>query len=211
MKRTIIFLSALLLGLQVLAYEGGYANRPSPYKKGYNGTTNTTTVATPTYYAPKSNATPSTLPNINSYTQSINYTSTSSAKDMVASDFRQCKPYRETANINMNGMSMEFSLSVDGWQNGKCVYNIGTRINSLGDLRNMAQVPSEITDAQISKLAPVIQCHFDPSQLNTIVNMMEKGGGASAIDSEAFAKYYEDGVCTIVNQEEIMQGFGVSR
>ncbi len=148
--------------------------------------------------------------------------------EMIES-LRACQPYDEKYDLDFMGFSFSFALKIDGWVDNKCNYHLSARVNRLGeDIRKSYNI--KVSDADIAKFEPKVQCGFNKEQLELLVDAVVEEDKRSAerinqlmSDPEKYTPksaqeltpqekklvdmLMKDNVCYIVNQEELMQLF----
>jgi hypothetical protein len=153
--------------------------------------------------------------------------------DMLAkryrNDLKECVPFHFNQYIDFFGLKIYFNIDINGWINNKCEYKISGQIKSIGkDIREVYEV--KISDEQIAKFQPVVECHFDKSQLEVFVDgLFSKPGGEKSTISkmlESPEKKFNknttkltpeeeklammimtENVCQVPNKEELMKQF----
>lgn len=143
------------------------------------------------------------------------------------SNFRNCEKFQFSNSLNIFGLKTSFQFNIDGWQDNKCYYNITGNVNGIGkDIREVFKINDSITDENIAKIKPQIQCKFTQENLNTLVNWFTEKSVSNDKDSIAslMKKPFKDvqnkknqitdeeiiqlisnpQVCTILNREELI-------
>ncbi len=145
------------------------------------------------------------------------------------SNLRTCEPLHWSEYIDLFGLKIGFKIDINGWVENKCQYHLSGKISGIGkDIREVFEV--KVTDEDISKIEPIINCGFTQEQLNiivdaiiahyekneTFVSKMLQTPNAAALagdkkltpeEEKLVAMLIGGNVCTIPNQEELMQNF----
>ena len=86
-------------------------------------------------------------------------------------NFRTCEPLHITESMDIFGLKISFQVDINGWVNNKCSYYMTGNIGGLGkDIREVFNINQSVTDEQIAKFKPVIECNFSKAELNTVVD-----------------------------------------
>lgn len=143
-------------------------------------------------------------------------------------DLRMCKPYNEKVDFDLMGINLSFKIKIAGWNNDKCSYKISGKIKSLSkDFRKSFGI--KISDSEISKIEPIVQCDFNKEQLETVVEAVIEEDKRSIeqinkmlnnqeiyfpatkdltlTEKKLVKMITEDNVCTVPNMDEIMVQF----
>jgi len=144
-------------------------------------------------------------------------------------NMRNCVPFHFNQYLDLFGLKIYFNIDINGWIDNKCEYKITGNISAIGnDIREVFDV--KIADEQISKIKPVIECHFDKTQLNTMIdafishNSQTETTVSKMLESPEKrlknSKYQltpeeeklmlmlmSDNVCQVPNKDEIIQQF----
>ena len=84
-------------------------------------------------------------------------------------NMRECVPFHFNQYIDFFGLKLYFNIDINGWIDNKCEYKITGQIQSIGkDIREVYEI--KVSDEQIAKFKPIIECHFDKTQLNVLVD-----------------------------------------
>lgn len=86
-------------------------------------------------------------------------------------NFRTCEPLHISESMDIFGLKISFQVDINGWVNNKCSYYMTGNIGGLGkDIREVFNINQSVTDEQIAKFKPVIECNFSKDELNTVVD-----------------------------------------
>ena len=86
-------------------------------------------------------------------------------------NFRTCEPLHISESMDIFGLKISFQVDINGWVNNKCSYYMTGNIGGLGkDIREVFNINQSVTDEQIAKFKPVIECNFSKDELNTMVD-----------------------------------------
>lgn len=142
-------------------------------------------------------------------------------------DMKECVPFHFNQYIDFFGLKVYFNIDINGWINNKCEYKLSGQIKSIGkDIREVYEI--KISDEQIAKFQPVVECHFDKTQLgifvdgllsksseskSTISKMLEspekklsKSSTKLTPEEERLATMImTENVCQVPNKEELMK------
>ena len=146
-------------------------------------------------------------------------------------NFRTCEPLHITESMDIFGLKISFQVDINGWVNNKCSYYMTGNIGGLGkDIREVFNINPSVTDEQIAKFKPVIECNFSKAELNTMIDafiarnerntiqiaqMLEKPNKKYndsiqklTPEEEKFVQMITTGnVCKIPNSSELMEQF----
>ena len=146
-------------------------------------------------------------------------------------NFRTCEPLHISESMDIFGLKISFQVDINGWVNNKCSYYMTGNIGGLGkDIREVFNINQSVTDEQIAKFKPVIECNFSKDELNTMVDafiarnerntiqiaqMLEKPNKKYndsiqklTPEEEKFVQMITTGnVCKIPNSSELMEQF----
>lgn len=146
-------------------------------------------------------------------------------------NFRTCEPLHITESMDIFGLKISFQVDINGWVNNKCSYYMTGNIGGLGkDIREVFNINQSVTDEQIEKFKPVIECNFSKAELNTMIDafiarnerntiqiaqMLEKPNKKYndsiqklTPEEEKFVQMITTGnVCKIPNSSELMEQF----
>lgn len=146
-------------------------------------------------------------------------------------NFRTCEPLHITESMDIFGLKISFQVDINGWVNNKCSYYMTGNIGGLGkDIREVFNINQSVTDEQIAKFKPVIECNFSKAELNTMIDafiarnerntiqiaqMLEKPNKKYndsiqklTPEEEKFVQMITTGnVCKIPNSSELMEQF----
>ena len=141
-------------------------------------------------------------------------------------NFRTCEPVHLNQSIDLFGLKMGYKFDINGWVDNKCSYYMTGNIGGLGnDIKEVFNI--NLSDETIAKVKPVVQCNFTQEQLNILVDGFMAAQErkltskvASTEDKATPAKeklspeeekmmqmLMSGEVCTMPNQEEVMQNF----
>lgn len=150
-------------------------------------------------------------------------------------NFRTCEPLHITESMDIFGLKISFQVDINGWVNNKCSYYMTGNIGGLGkDIREVFNINQSVTDEQIAKFKPVIECNFSKDELNTMIDafiarnerntiqiaqMLEKPNKKYndsiqklTPEEEKFVQMITTGnVCKIPNSSELMEQFSQFR
>lgn len=86
-------------------------------------------------------------------------------------NFRTCEPLHISESMDIFGLKISFQVDINGWVNNKCSYYMTGNIGGLGkDIREVFNINQSVTDEQIEKFKPVIECNFSKAELNTMID-----------------------------------------
>lgn len=146
-------------------------------------------------------------------------------------NFRTCEPLHITESMDIFGLKISIQVDINGWVNNKCSYYMTGNIGGLGkDIREVFNINQSVTDEQIEKFKPVIECNFSKAELNTMIDafiarnerntiqiaqMLEKPNKKYndsiqklTPEEEKFVQMITTGnVCKIPNSSELMEQF----
>lgn len=146
-------------------------------------------------------------------------------------NFRTCEPLHITESLDFFGLKISIQVDINGWVNNKCSYYMTGNIGGLGkDIREVFNINQSVTDEQIAKFKPVIECNFSKAELNTMIDafiarnerntiqiaqMLEKPNKKYndsiqklTPEEEKFVQMITTGnVCKIPNSSELMEQF----
>ncbi len=123
-------------------------------------------------------------------------------------NFRTCEPLHISESMDIFGLKISFQVDINGWVNNKCSYYMTGNINGLGkDIREVFNInQSLVTDEQLAKFKPVIECNFSKDELNTMVDAFiarsEKNTTQISQMLEKPNKKYSDTVQKLTPEEE---------
>ncbi len=123
-------------------------------------------------------------------------------------NFRTCEPLHISESMDIFGLKISFQVDINGWVNNKCSYYMTGNINGLGkDIREVFNInQSVVTDEQLAKFKPVIECNFSKDELNTMVDAFiarsEKNTTQISQMLEKPNKKYSDTVQKLTPEEE---------
>ena len=150
-------------------------------------------------------------------------------------NFRTCEPLHISESMDIFGLKISFQVDINGWVNNKCSYYMTGNIGGLGkDIREVFNINQSVTDEQIEKFKPVIECNFSKAELNTMIDafiarnerntiqiaqMLEKPNKKYndsiqklTPEEEKFVQMITTGnVCKIPNSSELMEQFSQFR
>lgn len=146
-------------------------------------------------------------------------------------NFRTCEPLHISESMDIFGLKISIQVDINGWVNNKCSYYMTGNIGGLGkDIREVFNINQSVTDEQIEKFKPVIECNFSKAELNTMIDafiarnerntiqiaqMLEKPNKKYndsiqklTPEEEKFVQMITTGnVCKITNSSELMEQF----
>ncbi len=122
-------------------------------------------------------------------------------------NFRTCEPLHITESMDIFGLKISFQVDINGWVNNKCSYYMTGNIGGLGkDIREVFNINQSVTDEQIAKFKPVIECNFSKAELNTVVDAFvarsERNTTQIAQMLEKPNKKYNDSAQKLTPEEE---------
>lgn len=122
-------------------------------------------------------------------------------------NFRTCEPLHISESMDIFGLKISFQVDINGWVNNKCSYYMTGNIGGLGkDIREVFNINQSVTDEQIAKFKPVIECNFSKTELNTMVDAFvarsERNTTQIAQMLEKPNKKYNDSIQKLTPEEE---------
>lgn len=122
-------------------------------------------------------------------------------------NFRTCEPLHITESLDFFGLKISIQVDINGWVNNKCSYYMTGNIGGLGkDIREVFNINQSVTDEQIEKFKPVIECNFSKAELNTMVDAFvarsERNTTQIAQMLEKPNKKYNDSIQKLTPEEE---------
>ena len=122
-------------------------------------------------------------------------------------NFRTCEPLHISESMDIFGLKISFQVDINGWVNNKCSYYMTGNIGGLGkDIREVFNINQSVTDEQIAKFKPVIECNFSKAELNTMVDALvarrERYTTQIAQMLEKPNKKYNDSIQKLTPEEE---------
>lgn len=122
-------------------------------------------------------------------------------------NFRTCEPLHIAESMDIFGLKISFQVDINGWVNNKCSYYMTGNIGGLGkDIREVFNINQSVTDEQIAKFKPVIECNFSKAELNTVVDAFvarsERNTTQIAQMLEKPNKKYNDSIQKLTPEEE---------
>lgn len=122
-------------------------------------------------------------------------------------NFRTCEPLHISESMDIFGLKISFQIDINGWVNNKCSYYMTGNIGGLGkDIREVFNINQSVTDEQIAKFKPVIECNFSKDELNTMVDAFvarsERNTTQIAQMIEKPNKKYNDSIQKLTPEEE---------
>lgn len=122
-------------------------------------------------------------------------------------NFRTCEPLHITESLDFFGLKISIQVDINGWVNNKCSYYMTGNIGGLGkDIREVFNINQSVTDEQIAKFKPVIECNFSKTELNTMVDAFvarsERNTTQIAQMLEKPNKKYNDSIQKLTPEEE---------
>ena len=109
--------------------------------------------------------------------------------------------------MDIFGLKISFQVDINGWVNNKCSYYMTGNIGGLGkDIREVFNINQSVTDEQIAKFKPVIECNFSKDELNTMVDAFvarsKRNTTQIAQMLEKPNKQYNDSIQKLTPEEE---------
>lgn len=122
-------------------------------------------------------------------------------------NFRTCEPLHISESMDIFGLKISFQVDINGWVNNKCSYYMTGNIGGLGkDIREVFNINQSVTDEQVAKFKPVIECNFSKDELNTMVDALvarrERYTTQIAQMLEKPNKKYNDSIQKLTPEEE---------
>ena len=122
-------------------------------------------------------------------------------------NFRTCEPLHISESMDIFGLKISFQVDINGWVNNKCSYYMTGNIGGLGkDIREVFNINQSVTDEQIAKFKPVIECNFSKAELNTMIDAFiarnERNTTQIAQMLEKPNKKYNDSIQKLTPEEE---------
>lgn len=122
-------------------------------------------------------------------------------------NFRTCEPLHISESMDIFGLKISFQVDINGWVNNKCSYYMTGNIGGLGkDIREVFNINQSVTDEQIAKFKPVIECNFSKDELNTMIDAFvarsERNTTQIAQMLEKPNKKYNDSIQKLTPEEE---------
>lgn len=122
-------------------------------------------------------------------------------------NFRTCEPLHISESMDIFGLKISFQVDINGWVNNKCSYYMTGNIGGLGkDIREVFNINQSVTDEQIAKFKPIIECNFSKAELNTMVDAFvarsERNTTQIAQMLEKPNKKYNDSIQKLTPEEE---------
>lgn len=122
-------------------------------------------------------------------------------------NFRTCEPLHISESMDIFGLKISFQVDINGWVNNKCSYYMTGNIGGLGkDIREVFNINQSVTDEQIAKFKPVIECNFSKDELNTMVDAFvarsKRNTTQIAQMLEKPNKQYNDSIQKLTPEEE---------
>lgn len=122
-------------------------------------------------------------------------------------NFRTCEPLHITESLDFFGLKISIQVDINGWVNNKCSYYMTGNIGGLGkDIREVFNINQSVTDEQIEKFKPVIECNFSKAELNTMIDAFvarsERNTTQIAQMLEKPNKKYNDSIQKLTPEEE---------
>ena len=149
--------------------------------------------------------------------------------DRYYKNLRTCEPVHVHYSMDIFGLKFGFKIDINGWNNdNKCEYRMAVNLDSLGkDIREVYDV--KVTDEQLEKIKPVLECNFTKEQLNLMVDAivarnqlkeeqlkeMLANPNEKYVNNKKYSKMTPEeeklvavlmtgNVCTVPNKEELM-------
>lgn len=122
-------------------------------------------------------------------------------------NFRTCEPLHISESMDIFGLKISFQVDINGWVNNKCSYYMTGNIGGLGkDIREVFNINQSVTDEQIAKFKPVIECNFSKAELNTMIDAFIARNERNTIQIaqmlEKPNKKYNDSIQKLTPEEE---------
>lgn len=122
-------------------------------------------------------------------------------------NFRTCEPLHITESMDIFGLKISIQVDINGWVNNKCSYYMTGNIGGLGkDIREVFNINQSVTDEQIEKFKPVIECNFSKAELNTMIDAFIARNERNTIQIaqmlEKPNKKYNDSIQKLTPEEE---------
>lgn len=122
-------------------------------------------------------------------------------------NFRTCEPLHISESMDIFGLKISFQVDINGWVNNKCSYYMTGNIGGLGkDIREVFNINQSVTDEQIAKFKPIIECNFSKAELNTVVDAFVARNERNTIQIaqmlEKPNKKYNDSIQKLTPEEE---------
>lgn len=122
-------------------------------------------------------------------------------------NFRTCEPLHITESLDFFGLKISIQVDINGWVNNKCSYYMTGNIGGLGkDIREVFNINQSVTDEQIEKFKPVIECNFSKTELNTMIDAFIARNERNTIQIaqmlEKPNKKYNDSIQKLTPEEE---------
>ncbi len=122
-------------------------------------------------------------------------------------NFRTCEPLHITESLDFFGLKISIQVDINGWVNNKCSYYMTGNIGGLGkDIREVFNINQSVTDEQIEKFKPVIECNFSKAELNTMIDAFIARNERNTIQIaqmlEKPNKKYNDSIQKLTPEEE---------
>lgn len=122
-------------------------------------------------------------------------------------NFRTCEPLHISESMDIFGLKISFQVDINGWVNNKCSYYMTGNIGGLGkDIREVFNINQSVTDEQIEKFKPVIECNFSKAELNTMIDAFIARNERNTIQIaqmlEKPNKKYNDSIQKLTPEEE---------
>lgn len=85
----------------------------------------------------------------------------------LVNHIKTCKPYRETLDSDLSGVDFNFLLTIDGWQDNKCIMNFQAKSQGINNsFKSIYGVDS--SQAAVYTFEPNIRCAFTKAQLQSV-------------------------------------------
>lgn len=122
-------------------------------------------------------------------------------------NFRTCEPLHISESMDIFELKISFQVDINGWVNNKCSYYMTGNIGGLGkDIREVFNINQSVTDEQIAKFKPVIECNFSKAELNTMIDAFIARNERNTIQIaqmlEKPNKKYNDSIQKLTPEEE---------
>lgn len=122
-------------------------------------------------------------------------------------NFRTCEPLHISESMDIFGLKISIQVDINGWVNNKCSYYMTGNIGGLGkDIREVFNINQSVTDEQIEKFKPVIECNFSKAELNTMIDAFIARNERNTIQIaqmlEKPNKKYNDSIQKLTPEEE---------
>lgn len=151
--------------------------------------------------------------------------------DRYYNNLRTCEPLHFHHYMDIFGFKFGFKIDINGWNADKCEYRMAFNMDSFGkDIKDVFDI--KITDEQLTKLKPVVECNFTKEQLNIMVDAViarnqksaeqfremlknpnekyvnsKKSTSITPEEEKLLAVLMGGNVCSVPNKDELMNQF----